>query len=56
MHEGLEQWEGGHFVFGRRVLDHLGLTPRFTSITLLIMMGLMAGIIKLVSSSFLLWC
>ena len=36
-----------HFL-GRRVLDHLGLTPYLHSITLLIMMGLMAGIIKLV--------
>ena len=39
--------EGTSFSW-RRVLDHLGLTPYLHSITLLIMMGLMAGIIKLV--------
>jgi hypothetical protein len=41
------QWAGGHFIFWD-VLDHLGLTPYLHSITLLIIMGLMAGIIKLV--------
>jgi hypothetical protein len=35
--------EGTSFSW-RRVLDHLGLTPYLHSITLLIMMGLMAGI------------